>query len=238
MPHDFQMPQKYIDRMVERLGREHVQETFETEKTALVVVDMQNYFLDESQLAGCPVGQTIVDNVNRIAHTVRQMGGIVIWTQHFNPDHTPETWKTAHERYTPEKGELRIKSMKPGEWPFELWPTLDVHDQDHHVIKRRYCAFIQGSSNIELILKDNGIENIIVCGVATNICCESTARDAMMLNYRTLMVSDGCATSSDEEHANALIAFYVNLGDVQNAGELCARLEASDRRNVTTDSTQ
>ena len=233
MPHKFKMPQKYVDRMVERLGREHVQESFETEKTALVVVDMQNYFLDESQLAGCPVGQTIVDNVNRIANIVRETGGIVIWTQHFNPEHTPETWKTAHERYSPEKGEIRIKSMRPGQWPFEFWPTLEIREEDYRVIKRRYSALIQGSSDMELILQDNGIENILICGVATNICCDSTARDAMMLNYRTLMVSDGCATSSDEEHGGALIAFYTNFGDVQNTDELCARLEASNRRNVT-----
>ena len=233
MPHKFKMPQIYVDRMVERLGREHVQESFETEKTALVVVDMQNYFLDESQLAGCPVGQTIVDNVNRLAGVVREAGGIIIWTQHFNPDHTPETWRSAHERYSPEKGEIRIKSMKPGQWPFEFWPTLDIHEEDYRVVKRRYSALIQGSSDMELILKDQGIENILICGVATNICCDSTARDAMMLNYRTLMVSDGCATSSDEEHGNALIAFYTNFGDVQNTDELCARLEASNRRNVT-----
>ena len=53
MPHNFKMPREYIDRMIERLGREHVQETFETEKTALVEVDMQNYFMDESQMADC-----------------------------------------------------------------------------------------------------------------------------------------------------------------------------------------
>ena len=238
MPHKFQMPQKYIDQMIERSGREHVQETLETEKTALVVVDMQNYFLDEGQLAGCPVGQTIVGNVNRVADTVRQTGGIVIWIQNLAPDDTPESWRTIHERYTPEKGELRANSMRRGEWPFELWPTLDVHDEDHRVVKRRYSAFIQGSSDIELILRDNGIENVLICGVATNVCCESTARDAMMLNYRTLMVSDGCATFSDEEHANALIAFYTHFGDVQNTDELCARLEASNRRNVTADSTR
>ena len=235
MPHKFQMPQKYIDRMVERLGREHVQETLETDKTALVVVDMQNYFMDESQLAGCPVGQTIVDNVNRIADVVRQTGGMVIWLQNFIPDHSTETWKTAHERYSPKNQEVRLKSMKPGTWPFEFWPTLDIREEDHQIIKRRYSAFIQGSSDIDLILTDNGIENILICGVATNVCCDSTARDAMMLNYRTLMVADGCATFSDEEHANALIAFYTNFGDVQNTDELCARLEASNRRNVITD---
>ena len=72
MPHQFQMPKKHVDRMIDKLGREHVQETFETNKTALVVVDMQNYFIDEGQMSGCPMAQTIVDNINKIAKTVRE----------------------------------------------------------------------------------------------------------------------------------------------------------------------
>ena len=235
MPHKFQMPQKYIDRMIDRVGREHIQESFDTNKIALLVVDMQNYFLDKTQLAGCPVGQTIVNNINRIANTVRKTQGIVIWIQNFAPKHTPESWQTVHERFTSKKGALRIQSMSPGQWPFELWPALDVSDEDYRVIKRRYSAFIQGSSDIQLILKDNSIENILICGVATNVCCETTARDAMMLNYRTLMVSDGCATISDEEHANALTSFYANFGDVQSTDELCARLESSNRQNTLED---
>ena len=220
MPHEFQMPQKYIDRMVERLGREHVQETFETERTALVVVDMQNYFLDESQLSGAPMGQTIVDNINRIADVVRKTGGIVVWLQNLATDHTPNSWKTVHERFSPEKGELRIKSMTPGQWPFELWPTLDVQEEDHRVIKRRYSAFVQGSSDIELILTDNGIENILVSGVATNVCCESTARDAMMLNYRVIMVSDALAALTIEAHENALMSLFGLFADVQKTNQI------------------
>ena len=100
--------------MVARMGREHTQETFETEKTALVVVDMQNYFMDESQQAGCPVGQTVVGNVNKIADTVRRTGGIVIWIQNMAPTDTRESWSTAHERYLPEKADLRVDSMQPG----------------------------------------------------------------------------------------------------------------------------
>ena len=232
MPHQFQMPKKHVDRMIDKLGREHVQETFETNKTALVVVDMQNYFIDEGQMSGCPMAQTIVDNINKIAKTVRETQGIVIWIQNMAPSDTSQSWKTAHERYKKEKAKIRIDSMKPGEWPFEIWPSLDVQKVDHQIVKRRYSAFIHGSSDIELILKDNGIENILFCGVATNVCCESTARDAMMLNYRTLMVSDGCATLTDEEHANSLIAFYNHFGDVQNTEELCARLYNSNRLNT------
>ena len=111
MPHPFEMPRGYIDRIIERQGREHTCEIFETAKTALVVVDMQNYFMHENQQAGCPVGQTVVDNVNRLADTVRRTGGIVIWIQNLAPADTPVSWKTAHERNTPEKGEVRIRSM-------------------------------------------------------------------------------------------------------------------------------
>ena len=142
-----------------------------------------------------------------------------------------DSWSVAHERYTPVKGERRLNSMQRDSRAFQLWPTLDVRDKDEIVVKRRYSAFIQGSSNIEIVLRDHGIETIIVTGVATNVCCESTARDAMMLNYRSLMVSDGCATMSDGEHAAALGNFYLYFGDVQQTDELVARLEASSRRN-------
>lgn len=232
MPHPFQMPEGHIERVKARQGREHTCETFETKKTAMVVVDMQIYFMDENSMAGCPVGQTIVDNVNRLAEAVRKTGGIVIWIQNLAPQDTAVSWKTLHERYVPEKGALRVEQMSRGAKPFELWPTLDVRPDDYRVVKRRYSAFIQGSSDIELILRDNGIETCLVCGVATNVCCESTARDAMMLNYRTLMVSDGCATSTDEEHENSLKAFYLNFGDVQSTDEVIARLEASAKRNT------
>ena len=124
--------------------------------------------------------------------------------------------------------------MQRGSRAFELWPGLDVRDDDARVVKRRYSAFIQGSSDIENVLRDREIETIVVTGVATNVCCESTARDAMMLNYRSVMVSDGCATLTDAEHAATLGNFYLFFGDVQTTDELVARLEASSRRNEDT----
>ena len=103
--------------------------------------------------------------------------------------------------------------MKPREWPFEFWPCLDIQNEDYQVIKRRYSALIQGSSGLELFFLDNEIENVVICGVAEDICC---------------------AISPDEEHGTTLIAFYTSFGDVQNTDELCSRLEASNRRNVTS----
>jgi ureidoacrylate peracid hydrolase len=64
----------------------------------------------------------------------------------------------------------------------------------------------------------------LIAGVATNVCCESTGRDAMMLNYRVLMVSDACAAASDGEHEAALGNFYLFFGDVQTTGEVIDRI--------------
>jgi ureidoacrylate peracid hydrolase len=229
--HKFEMPQAYIDRVSQRQGRAHTCETFDTKATALVVVDMQNFFMAEGQLAACPEAQTVVPNVNRLADAVRKNGGIVIWIQNLAPYQSLESWSAAAERYTPAARENRWASMQPDAFGFQLWPTLDVRPEDKRVIKRRYSAFIQGSSDIENVLNDHRIKTIIVTGVATNVCCESTARDAMMRNFRTLMVSDGCATATDEEHASALTSFYLYFGDVQATDEVIARLDASARRN-------
>jgi ureidoacrylate peracid hydrolase len=224
--HKFEMPPDYIKRVTARQGRPHICETFDGPRTALLVVDMQNYFMTEPYQAACPVAQKIVLNVNRLAKAIRKVGGKVIWIQNLAPWESEKSWSAIKEMYTPDKAKARWESMQHNAHGFQLWPELDLHVEDERVIKRRYSAFIQGSSNIENVLKDNGIETIIVTGVATNACCESTARDAMMLNYRSLMVSDGCAAATDEEHAATLENFYLFFGDVQSTNQISERLKS------------
>ena len=64
-------------------------------------------------------------------------------------------------------------------------------------------------------------------GTDTDVCCESTARDAMMRNFQTIMVSDACASRTDAEHNAALIAFYRNFGDVMSSDELIGYIQAN-----------
>jgi len=80
--------------------------------------------------------------------------------------------------------------------------------------KRRFSAFIQGSGELDKVLKSRGIDTVLITGTVTGVCCESTARDAMMLNYKVVMVTDGNAAYSDDEHNAALTAFYASFGDV------------------------
>ena len=233
MPHKFQMPKAYVDRLVQRQGREHTVEHFDNpKKTALVVIDMQNYFMHDTQQSCVPMAREVVENVNRLAAATRAAGGKVIWVQNFSPYPSKDNWDKLQERYTKDGATLRWDSMQKDAFGFQLWPTMDVKPEDLRVTKRRFSAFIQGSSDIEIQLKDYDIDTIMVSGVATNVCCESTARDAMMLNYRTLMVSDGCAATTDEEHAATLANFYLFFGDVQTTDELVARLDVAKRRNV------
>ena len=222
--HPFTMPAEYVARAIAREGRAHTCESFDPAKTALLVVDMQNYFMTAPYLGACPAAQGVVPNVNRLAAAMRAAGGSVVWIQNLAPRESEQSWSVNRERYTAEGVELRWASMQRGHHGFELWPALEVREGDARVVKRRYSAFVQGSSDIENVLRDRGVDTIIVTGVATNVCCESTARDAMMLNYRTLMVADGCAAATDAEHAAALGSFYLFFGDVQSTDEVIARL--------------
>jgi len=73
-------------------------------------------------------------------------------------------------------------------------------------------------------LRTHGIDTLLVTGVATSTCCESTARDAAMWGYRTIMVSDGNADQTDVLHNHTLGKFLVTFGDVQATDDLLAKL--------------
>ena len=127
---------------------------------------------------------------------------------------------------TPERAERRLETMDETHEGHRLWPELDVAPQDAQIVKKRFSAFIQGSSNIEAHLRARGIDTVLVTGTATNVCCESSARDAMMLNFKVVMVTDATATHSDEDHNNSLAAFYSNFGDLKSTDECLAALGA------------
>lgn len=223
--HKVHIKPQYIERVVRRSGRVHSVESLDVSRTALVVVDMQFYFMGEGQPSECPVAREIVPNVNRLAAATRRAGGKVIWIQTHSGPESRTFWSALYERLTPASGDRRVEGMSPGGSGFDLWPTLDVRDYDLIVPKTRYSAFIPSPSKLEAVLVEHGIDTLLITGVSTCTCCESTARDAMMLNYRTLMVSDGCAAPDDDLHNATLNQFYLQFGDVQSTDEVVALLE-------------
>jgi ureidoacrylate peracid hydrolase len=223
--HKVSIPQSMIDRIVKQRGKEHIFEDFDPSRTALVVVDMQNAFMMPGVgHAVCLEAQEIVPNINRLAAAVRDAGGRIVWIKGVYREETLESWSISYEMSGPAGRDRRIAALSPGTKGYELWAGLDVLPEDLIVEKTRFSAFIQGSSDIEQVLRSQGLDTVLIAGTVTNVCCESTARDAMMRNFKTIMVTDANAAANDEEHNAALAGFYLVFGDIMSTDQLIERL--------------
>ena len=210
--------------LMKRRGRVHPYERLDAAKSAFSDVDMQKYFMEDGQPGCCVPARDIVPNINRLAAQMRAGGGLVVWIQTEAKAETPVDWANLYESYTPEAKAKRQTNLAKTGSGFPLWPALTVKAGDAIVIKTRYSAFIQGSSNLKDVLDQRGIETILIGGTVTNVCCESTARDGMMLGYRTVMVADCNAATSQENHQSSLAGFLSIFGDVQTTEQTIANL--------------
>ncbi|HEX9461367.1 MAG TPA: isochorismatase family cysteine hydrolase [Alphaproteobacteria bacterium] len=229
--HKLSLPPDLTERVIQRSGRAHPFDAMDPAKTAFVVIDMQNYFMKPGFQGEVPMAREIVPHVNRLAAAVRQRGGHVVWVKNATND-TRESWSVYHDWIqTPERRDRRYATMDLAHEGHALWPALEAKPEDAQIVKKRFSAFIQGSSEIVSYLRGRGIDTLLIGGTATNVCCESSARDAMMLNFKVVMVHDVLATFTDAEHNATLAAFYSFFGDVQTADEAIASLDRG--RKVT-----
>ena len=130
----------------------------------------------------------------------------------------------AYELPTPELRAKRIAALSEGTLGHELWPDLEVRPEDEMVRKYRYSAFLPRTSELPDRLRSRGFDTVLITGTVTNVCCESSARDANMTNFRTILVSDGNAALSQAEHDASLTAFYNTFGDVMDTDMIIAGL--------------
>lgn len=209
-----------------RAGRLNAYDTIDPRTSALVVVDMQDYFVSEALPTSAPVARDIVPNINRLAATMRAARGLVVWIQTEAPA-DPEDWASRKEATSPDRWAFRQSNLAKDGAGFAIYPTCRVEPGDSVAIKTRYSAFIPYPSPLEALLKEKCIDTLLITGVATSTCCESTARDASMWGYRTIMVSDGNADSSDMLHNHSLGKFLVTFGDVQSTEEVIGKLTAA-----------
>jgi ureidoacrylate peracid hydrolase len=234
--HKFEMPQWAIDRTLERRGRLHAHDDLDPRRTALVVVDLQNAFMvEEVAVAYVPAAVEIVPNVNRLAAAVRRAGGKVFWLQHTIDAESADTWSNYFGMLTPATREGQLKNLAPGSRGHDLYPALEVRPEDEIVRKRRFSAFVQGSSDLPQRLGAQGYDTVLIAGTLTNVCCESSARDAMMLDFRTVMVSDANAARSDAEHSATLATFYAVFGDVMDTAHVIERLQANAAARIAAE---
>jgi ureidoacrylate peracid hydrolase len=222
--HEYVVSDSVRDRVIRRQGKPIGHDTIRAKSSALVVIDMQNYFVGEGFPLEVPIARDIVPNINRLARAMRDAGGLVVWVQ-TTAKGALELWGNFH-RYmlSPEAGRARLAGLDEGAEGFRLYPTLAPSPADLRVKKVKFSAFIAGSSDIDALLRSRGIESVLITGTLTNVCCESSARDAMMLDYRVIMVSDANATLTDDEHTAALNSVYLFFGDVMSTSEAIQRL--------------
>jgi len=213
-------------RAVERRGSLRVFDSLIGRRTAHIVVDLQNGFMAPGAVAEIATAREIVPNVNRITAALRQAGGTIVYIQNTFDEIAVSTWSTFFEHFcSPERRQRMIDAFSPGAFGHAIWPGLDVQPQDLKVPKRRFGAFAPGASDLHAILQQRGIDTLIVTGTATQVCCESTARDAMMLNYKVFFLADGNATFNDDEHNATLSAMAHAFCDVVDTDTMVAMIQ-------------
>ena len=224
--HKVAIPPYVIGRVLERRGRLNPFDGLDPARTALIVVDLQNGFMAPGQPAEIAPAREIVPNVNRLAAATRAAGGTVVWIQNTITPESEKSWSIYLGNFANEDWGLRMRrAFTPGDFGHALYPSLEVRPSDLTVRKTRFSAFVPGASELDSILRGRGIDTLIVVGTATNVCCESTARDAMMLNYKIFFVSDANACRTDEEHNATLAILLMMFADVRSTDEMIALLQ-------------
>ena len=159
------------------------------EHAALLVIDIQNFF--------GRIVRPILKNLLRVIETCRQKDIPVVFTQHGHID--PQSDGGILLQWW---GEVILHGAM--DWKF--LPAIKIESKDKILPKKRYSAFYE--TDLESFLRSRGIRDLVISGVMTNLCCETTARDAFMRDYRVFFLIDGTATGKDEHH----LATLKNLG--------------------------
>ena len=220
----YSLPDWVKSRILRRRPTLFAHQHIAAKSSALVVIDMQNYFCAPGQPNETPAAREIVGNINRLAGEMRAAGGTVIWVQ-TSSARALERWGKHHRHMlSEERVAKRIAGLAEGSAGFALYAGLDARREDVYVKKATYSAMIRDSSSLEDEMRSRGIESLLIAGTTTNVCCESTARDAMLLDYRVVVLSDATAATTLEEHVASLNNLALFFADVMTVDEAAERL--------------
>jgi ureidoacrylate peracid hydrolase len=211
MQHPSGIPEKIVGKVVARRGRLHAFEVIDPRTTALVVID-----LDEATVANDDASQRMSPTVNALAAAVRQSGGVVAWVL--------SCTSTMPRHFSAILGaDLATRYFNDGQTGgagTRLWHALDRKPEDVAAIKSGASAFFPGKCNLKPQLDARGVDTLLIAGAVTNICCESSARDAVELDYKVILVSDALSGHAHGLHEATLATFYRIFGDVRPTEEV------------------
>ena len=193
------------------------------DRTALIVVDMQNSFCADD--GGCgklglPIKnlQVAIQPCVRVVAAARSAGIPIIFTRYmFRPDYADGGILIKH--LLPELKDAQ--ALQAGTWDTEVVPELTPRDGDFIVDKNRPSAFY--ATSLETLLNGIDVDSLVVCGVTTNCCVETTVRDASQRDYKTFVVEDAVAELDEERNRVALqsmamlFANLTTVADVEGA---------------------
>jgi ureidoacrylate peracid hydrolase len=166
---------------------------FEPGNAALLVIDMQNSFVADGAVFQAPHGQDIIPTLNRLIEKARAASMPVIWTQ---SDHSPPGGGLILDRYPVIRD---TDELWKGSESFDLFPeVLEPNADEHRVVKHKYDAF--HDTDLDRALRNLGKDTVIITGVATEVCCESTARAAFFHDYKVVCVKDAMAAFDPDVH--------------------------------------
>ncbi len=161
----------------------------DSKHAALLVIDLQNFFRR--------IARPVLQNIQKVIQFCRQRNVPVIFTQHGHTDPTSDVGVL---------GEWWGQVILRGTEDWKFLPEIKIEPQDRVLPKKRYSAFYE--TDLEKLLRSIEIRDLIISGVMTNLCCETTARDAFMRDYRIFFLIDGTATGRDDHQ----LATLKNLG--------------------------
>jgi nicotinamidase-related amidase len=211
MQHPSGIPEKIVNKVVARRGRLHAFETIDPGTTALVVID-----LDQATVRHDGSWPAIIAAVNTLAGAVREAGGVVAWVlsrMNAMPKHFGAILGDGLATRYFTDGHLDGPGTR-------LWPALRQDTADLVAVKSGASAFFPGKCNLKEQLDARGVDTILIAGAVTNICCESSARDAAELEYRVIMISDALSGHAHGLHEATLATFYRIFGDVRPSEEV------------------
>ncbi len=175
-------------------------------KAALLVLDMQDYFVNEASHAFVPSSLNIISSIREISKIIQGAGNKVIFSRHLDTENESSTmnrwWK---DNIRLDNNLSKITHMLNKQ-------AIEVIEKSH------YSAFYE--TDLETILKENDIEQVIITGVMTHLCCETTARDAFMRGFEVFFVVNATATYTEELHLGTLRAISHGFGTCISTGEI------------------
>ncbi|MGC8817402.1 MAG: isochorismatase family protein [Candidatus Hadarchaeum sp.] len=194
------------------------------ERPALLIIDMQNAFLHEQgHLVKLSENNkpylAIVPNIARLADVARSLKIPVIYLRHAYRRGYIDGGILVHELFPSDK---EAGGWLDGTWDTEIFEPLKPKDSDIVIKKNRYSGFF--GTDLDQLLRNLGCNTLIITGIHSNVCCDSTARDAVFRDYRVYFVSDATAAADESLHAATLRNIERYFGRVVTTDEVIEHL--------------